>query len=150
MFKKKMTVAMANVVVTMAGSAANVSFLQRWESGKYKDEGAKHSCLRDRDEMVAKAVFAGSLFAVALPTPALGQPENGHASAAADKTCPRNLDEANGCIESCSLPQDSTEQPSDYFCPSCSRLAKPNITSKVRGVTNSMSAASYSATSRSS
>ena len=45
MFKKKMNVSASNVVLTLAGGAADVSFVQRWESGKYKDEGQKRMLL---------------------------------------------------------------------------------------------------------
>jgi hypothetical protein len=45
MFKKKMKVGVSDVVIRPAGGAANVSFVQRWESGKYKDQGPKRMLL---------------------------------------------------------------------------------------------------------
>jgi hypothetical protein len=45
MFKKKMKVEMSNLVISLAASAANVSFTQRWASGTYKDEGPKRMLL---------------------------------------------------------------------------------------------------------
>jgi ketosteroid isomerase-like protein len=41
MFKKSMNVEISKVAITLAGGSANVSFVQRWSSGKYQDEGPK-------------------------------------------------------------------------------------------------------------
>ena len=45
MFKKKMTVGVSQVVFALGSGTANVSFVQRWSSGKYQDEGPKRMLL---------------------------------------------------------------------------------------------------------
>jgi ketosteroid isomerase-like protein len=45
MFRKPMTVEMSKLAITLAGGVAQVTFVQRWASGAYQDEGPKRMLL---------------------------------------------------------------------------------------------------------